>query len=129
MPNPSSLTPARQPPVVITLPAEIDVANACRIGEQLGLSFSTGTATVIADMTATMFCDSSGVRMLMLALVQAGDHDVELRLVVPSATVLRVLSLTGADLMLPIYPGLEDALTGHRPDSTPSPAPPPAAAC
>jgi hypothetical protein len=66
--------------------------------------------TVIADMTATTFCDSSGVRLLVMAHEEAAATGVDLRLVVPSVNVLRTLALIGADWLLPIYPSLEDAL-------------------
>jgi hypothetical protein len=46
------------PAVVIALPAEIDMANAGRVAAELGSAFAPGVRTVIADMTATRFCDS-----------------------------------------------------------------------
>ena len=53
------------PAVVVALPAEIDMANADQVGQQLGSAFAPGVRTVIADMTATTFCDSSGIGMLV----------------------------------------------------------------
>jgi hypothetical protein len=40
-------------PVVVRLPAEIDMANAERIGERLCSTITLGAAVVIADMTST----------------------------------------------------------------------------
>jgi anti-sigma B factor antagonist len=91
---------------VIRLPAEIDATNAGRIGEQLGSAFASGAATVIADMTATTFCDSSGVRELALAHNKAVASGIELQIVMPSARVRRIFQLTGLDQVLAIYPGL-----------------------
>jgi hypothetical protein len=48
-------------PVVIALPAEIDMANAGQVGHQLGSALAPGVKTVIAGMTATTLCDSSGI--------------------------------------------------------------------
>ena len=96
--------------VVIALPAEIDMANAGRAGQQLGSAFAPSVATVIADMTATTFCDSSGISMLVRAHQQAAANNTQLRLVVPSAAVLRALTLVGMDDLLPIYPSLSQAL-------------------
>lgn len=70
-----------------------------------------GVATVIADMTATTFCDTSCIRMLVLAHKGAAAHHAELRVVIPSANVLRVLAITKVDTALRIYPSLQDALT------------------
>jgi anti-anti-sigma factor len=104
--------PQHLPAVVIALPAEIDMANADRVGQQLGAALAPGVATVIADMTATRFCDSSGINMLVRAHGQAAANGTELRLVVPSTAVLRTLALLGLDQLLPIYPSLSQALPG-----------------
>ena len=102
--------PQQLPAVVIALPAEIDMANADRTGQQLRAALTPGIATVMADMTATRFCDSSGISMLVQAHGQAAANGTELRLVVASAAVLRTLTLTGLDQLLPIYPSLSQAL-------------------
>jgi anti-sigma B factor antagonist len=99
------------PAVVVALPAEIDMANAGRVGQQLGSAFAPGVSTVIADMTATTFCDSSGIGMLVRAHKQAAATSTQLRLVVPSAAVVQALTLVQMDYLLPIYPSLSQALT------------------
>jgi anti-sigma B factor antagonist len=104
------------PAVVIALPAEIDMANAAEVGQQLGSAVEPGVKTVIADMTATTFCDSSGISMLVRAHKQAVATGTELRLVVPATAVLRSLALASIDQLLPIYPSLSTALaTGAQP--------------
>jgi anti-sigma B factor antagonist len=102
-------------PVVVTLPAEIDMANADGVGEQLRSAFTPGVAIVIADMTSTVFCDSSGMRSLGLAYRCAADHDAQLRLAAPDTKVRQVLKLTGLDRLLPVYPSLGAALTSDSP--------------
>jgi anti-anti-sigma factor len=92
------------------LPAEIDMANADRVGADLQAAFAVGVATVVADMTATAFCDSRGIHALVMAHQRATASGAELRLVVPSTCVLRVLALTGLDRWLAIYPSLQEAL-------------------
>jgi anti-anti-sigma factor len=98
------------PAVVVALPAEIDMANAGEVGQQLGCAVAAGVRTVIADMTATTFCDSSGIGMLVRAHKQAAANRAELRLVVPATAVLRSLTLVSIDQLVPIYPGLPMAL-------------------
>jgi anti-sigma B factor antagonist len=102
--------PRQLPAVVVALPAEIDMANADQTGQQLRAALAPGVATVIADMTATRFCDSSGISMLVQAHGQAAANGTELRLVVASTAVLHTLTLTGLDQLLPIYPSLSQAL-------------------
>jgi anti-sigma B factor antagonist len=111
--------PQHLPAVVIALPAEIDMANAGRAGRQLGSACTPGVRTLIADMTATTFCDSSGISMLVRAHKQAAANKTQLRLVVPSTTVLRALTLVGMADLLPIYPSLSQALpAGAEPGPT-----------
>jgi anti-anti-sigma factor len=115
------------PAVVVALPAEIDMANAGEVGQQLGSAVAAGAGTVIADMTATTFCDSSGIGMLVRAHKQAAANRAELRLVVPAAAVLRSLTLVSIDQLVPIYPGLSMALAAgpsRRHDRSPAAADP-----
>ena len=102
--------PQHLPAVVIALPVKIDMANADRAGQQLGSAITPGVRTVIADMAPTSFCDSSGINMLVRAHQQAAANGTELRLVAASPAVLRILTLTGLDQLLPIYPSLSQAL-------------------
>ena len=94
---------------VVTLPAEIDVGNAHCLGEDLQAAFASGATTVVADMRATEFCDSGGIRALVLAARRGAADGAELR-VVPSARVLRVMTVMGLDCWLKLYPSLHDAL-------------------
>jgi anti-sigma B factor antagonist len=105
--------PQHVPAVVITLPAEIDMANADQVGQQLGAAIAPGVKTAIADMTATRFCDSSGISMLVRTHKRAAANQTRLRLVVASTAVLRMLTLVQMDHLLPIYPSLSQALAAE----------------
>lgn len=96
--------------VIITLPGEIDMANVDGIGRQLAAAFTPGVTAVIADMTATTFCDTLGVSMLVRACRQAAAHGSQLRLLMPCPSVLKVMDVLGVDAVLPIYHSLETAL-------------------
>jgi anti-anti-sigma regulatory factor len=47
-------------PEIVTLSAEIDLTNAPQAGDELCAALGPGAAVVIADMSRTAFCDSSG---------------------------------------------------------------------
>jgi anti-anti-sigma factor len=94
---------------VVTLPGSIDFSSARRLGGELGSVLASGVTTVIADMTATTFCDSSGARILVAASEQAAANNIEMLLVVPSTFVLRALALMGLD-RVPVYLTLDGAL-------------------
>ena len=96
---------------VVALSAEIDMANADGVGGQLRSAFTPGVSMVVADMTLTVFCDSYGMRALVLARRCAADCHAQLRLVVSHPSVLQVLKLVGLDRLLPVYPSLGAALT------------------
>ena len=100
-------------PVVVHLPAEIDMANAQAVGGQLRSAFAPGVTVVIADMSSTGFCDSAGMRCLLLADDCARARDAQLRIALPPGQVLRILKLTGLDQLLSIYPSLAAALAGE----------------
>ncbi len=98
-------------PVVVELPAEIDVTNSEQVYEQLVAVFAPGVRTVIADLTSTVFCDSSGVHAIMHAYESAAARDVKMRLAVsPATSVRRVLELIGVGRLMPVYPSLQEAL-------------------
>jgi anti-sigma B factor antagonist len=97
-------------PVVVTLPREIDLANAPEVGQQLGAALASGATIVVAVLSATTFCDSMGVRTLVMAHKRAAASDAELRVVVSSAGVRRVMAITKVDTVLRIYRSLDTAL-------------------
>ena len=74
-------------------------------------AFGQGVRAVIADMSRTRFCDSSGIRYLLLASDRAAELNAEFRLVVQSTTVLRAFGLLGIDRLLAVYPSMEAALS------------------
>jgi anti-sigma B factor antagonist len=74
-----------------------------------------GVTIVIADMTSTVFCDSSGISQLVLAHHCAATHHAQLRVAVPHHHVLDVLKVTGVDRLLAIYPSLDAAQAAASP--------------
>lgn len=98
-------------PVIIVLPAEIDVTNSDQVLAQLAAALAPGVSLVIADMTSTVFCDTSGVRALVEANNRAKTDNVGFRLAIPpEGSVRRVLELTGIIRVLPVYLGLDEAI-------------------
>jgi anti-sigma B factor antagonist len=103
--------------VIVPLPAEIDMANEEDVGEQLRAAFAPGVTIVIADLGSTVFCGTSGIRQLVIAHKRAVASNRELRVIISSAGVLRILAILEVDRVLEIYPDLAAALTaGAAPD-------------
>jgi anti-sigma B factor antagonist len=111
------VTPAHLQSVVVTLPGEIDITNAHQVRQRLYAALDTGAPVVVADMTPTRFCDSMGLRALVLAHKRATACSAELRVAVTSKCILRIMDITKLDTVLRIYPSAEEALangTGER---------------
>jgi anti-anti-sigma factor len=97
--------------VVVPLPTEIDLTNADAVGAELGAACTSGAGVVIADLMSTAFCDSSGIRYLLLAHHAAVAHEAQLRLAVqPEGMVLRTLTLMGLHRVLRLHFSLDEAI-------------------
>jgi anti-sigma B factor antagonist len=94
---------------VLTAPDEIDIANADELAEAL-LAASDGHAVTVADLSETMFCDSSGLNALIQVSVKAASSGAELRLAAASANVLRLLTVTGMDRKLRLFATVPEAV-------------------
>lgn len=104
-------------PVVITLPGEIDMGNADRVSEELNAAFGPGVDVVIADMSGTRFCDTSGIQALVMAHKRAKASNTQFRVVAGPGEVRQVLEILHLDTVLAIYPRLDVALVaGNRSD-------------
>ena len=101
----------RAQPAIVTLPDRIDKTNAESVYEQLRFACAPGK-TVVADFTATRFCDSTGILNLARIHQHAQTLDGQLWLAVPAGVVHRVVELLGLDELMPTYPTLTAAMTG-----------------
>jgi anti-anti-sigma factor len=100
---------------VMTLPEQIDVSNAGQIREALLSVINRGATSLIADMSATMSCDYAFADAVARASRRAILTGTELRLVVTAQIVRRVLSTSGLDRLVAIYPSLESAAAARAP--------------
>jgi anti-anti-sigma factor len=112
---------------VMMLPEQIDVSNAGQIREALLSAINRGATSLIADMSATISCDYAGADAVVRANQRAVLSGTELRLVVTAQIVRRVLSTSGLDRLVAIYPSLESATAARAPAVIPAgPGEPPA---
>lgn len=94
---------------VVTACGEIGYANAAQLQEAL-VSAAGAQVLVVADMSGTDFCDSSGVAALITGLKHARAAGGDLRLVIGADAIRRIFKLTGADRILKCYDSLPAAL-------------------
>ena len=97
---------------VVTLPEEIDVTIADSVREELLAILDRGATLLIADLSKTEFCDSAGVSALVQAYRRASTSGSPMRLVIGTPSVQRVLSITGVDRLVDIFPSVAASLAG-----------------
>jgi len=106
---------------VVALPAEIDVTNADTVQDELLAALDQRAVLLIADMSRTDFCDSSGVSAMVRVFRRAVASGSAMRLVVSTPAVQRVLSITGVDRLVDVFPSVAVSLAGPhgqpQPDS------------
>ena len=88
----------------------MDVSNADQVGQDLSAAVAQGASLVIADMSATTFCDSAGVTALVRAVRRANEGGAGLRVATSSPAVTRVLGITAVDQLIAIYPSVAAAM-------------------
>jgi anti-sigma B factor antagonist len=101
---------ASGPLAIVRLPAEIDTTNADQVYELLRAPFAAGAQIVIADLTATTFCDSRGIDRMITVWSDAEAGGCQLRLAAsPGGAVAGLLELLGIGEMLTVFPSVNEA--------------------
>jgi len=96
---------------VVAAPIEVDATTAEQLRAVLLEAASHGHTTVVADMTGTLFCDSSGLSVLIRAHKRALEGGGELRLVIPpGGAVSGIFTLTSLYRFIPRFASLGEAL-------------------
>ena len=97
-------------PVVVTLPAEIDVYSREQAYDRLCGACASGASVVIADFTGTRYCDAGAMRRLLAAHERVAASAAQLRFAIPPGSpVRRVADQLNADRRIPIYDSLGEA--------------------
>lgn len=65
---------------------------------------------LIVDLTEVSFIDSTGLGVLVTALKHTREAGGSLDVVVAAPRVLKVLALTGLDVVIPLHATLDEAL-------------------
>jgi anti-sigma B factor antagonist len=87
---------------VVQLPEQIDVSNADGVREQLLALLNSGSGPLIADLTATTFCDSSAINALVRAHTRARAMGRRLyAAVLPGGVIRKVFDVTGIPRAIP----------------------------
>ncbi len=89
---------------------EVDLATAAQFERDIFEAVSEGCKLCL-DLTGVSFMDSTGLRVLIGGLKAVEEADGELRIVAGDGAVAKLLTITGLDDRLDLYPSV-DAATG-----------------
>ncbi len=92
-----------RPTLLVRLPRQVDESNAAEVRANLMAAAERRPHVLIADMSGTRWCDWAGAGALASTFSQAATGGTELRLVLTSESVRRVISINGLDQVLPIF--------------------------
>ena len=93
---------------IVSVRGDIDVASAPKLRSALD-SAEPGRLGVVVDMARVSFLDSGGLSVLVGAQARAGEQGHQMRVVADEPRVLRVLEITGLDVVFAVFPTLEKA--------------------
>jgi PAS domain S-box-containing protein len=94
---------------IVAFPDRVDTSAAAGMSEQLRMALRSGAAVVIADMSATAWCDRAGIETLSWAYNLAAVNQAELRLVVTAPAIARLVSDAGLDRLVAVFRSVEAA--------------------
>lgn len=102
---------------VVRVIGELDIATTLQLEEALATAEAgSGAAGLVVDLTATSFCDSTGMTAVLRAHKRAEKERRALVVVCPERNreVTRVLRLLGFDGILEVHDDLEAAVASAR---------------
>jgi len=98
--------------VIAALSGDLGIASAPALREQL-ISLLRGASHLIIDLSAVEHADGGGLAALVGSGRRARLLGGSLRLAAPSPEVARVLSATGINRHLDVFPTIRAAITGQ----------------
>lgn len=96
---------------VITCSGELDAHSAPQLSSVLEPLTVVHGCRVVADLSGVGFMDSTGLAVLVTALKHVREAEGTFDLVVSSPRVLKVLQITGLDVVIPLHETLAEALS------------------
>lgn len=100
---------------VLVVVGELDVATAPRLRQEAQRLAHDGAPSVVLDLSAVEFLDSTGLGVIVGILKRIRTHGGELRLAGAPEQVRRVFEITRIDDILPMYPDVDAAVAAGRP--------------
>lgn len=96
---------------VVAVSGEVDVYSAPALKDSLTELLQSGVVTVIVDLSAVAFLDSTGLGALVEARSATTEAGGSLPLVCSQERILKLFAITGLDGVFTIHPTVDEAVT------------------
>jgi anti-sigma B factor antagonist len=93
---------------IIRVGGELDLHTSPLLQERLGQLLEQGVTRVALDLEDVGFMDSSSLGVLVTTLKRLRERDGDMALVAVNGSPLKVLTLTGIDRLLTLYPAADE---------------------
>lgn len=101
-----------EPYTLVKLTGEADVTNSDMLREVLDTEVGKEPRTLIIDLGGLRFMDSSALHVILRANRTMDRAGGVLALACPREPVAKMLRLTAADQLIPVYPTVSEAIAG-----------------
>ncbi|MFN2560746.1 MAG: STAS domain-containing protein [Jatrophihabitans sp.] len=99
---------------IVAVSGEVDVYSAPALKDNITEILQSGVTTLIVDLSAVAFLDSTGLGALVEARAATSDAGGSMPLVCSQERILKLFTITGLDGVFTIYPSIGDAVAGLR---------------
>lgn len=101
-----------EPYTLVELAGEADVTNSDALREVLDAEVAKQPRTMIIDLSGLRFMDSSALHVILRATRVMDRQGGVLALASPREPVAKMLRLTAADQLIPVYSSVSEATAG-----------------
>ena len=101
-----------EPYTLVELTGEADVTNSDALRDVLDAEAAKQPRTMIIDLSGLRFMDSSALHVVLRANRVMDRQGGVLALASPREPVAKMLRLTAADQLIPVYPSVREATAG-----------------
>ncbi|MFI6299274.1 STAS domain-containing protein [Nonomuraea sp. NPDC050790] len=99
---------------LVGVAGELDATNAHQLATYIRGQHPDSALPLVLDLAALTFMDSSGLHLLVDLHHREEEHGGRLHLAAPHERVMRLLRITGTDLVLRIHSSLRTAVSAAR---------------
>jgi anti-sigma B factor antagonist len=101
-----------EPYTLVELAGEADVTNSDMLRGVLEAEIARQPSTMIIDLSGLRFMDSTALHVILRANRSMDRHGGVLALASPREAVAKMLHLTAADQIIPVYATVPEAIAG-----------------